>query len=104
MKRRIADLEKEVRRLAKASPRPAKPPTEALPPSTHKFSAKALAAQRQRLGLTAKECGVLVGASQLSIYKWEAGKAKPQDRYLVAIAALKSLSKREADRLTKPSI
>ncbi len=99
MKRRIADLEKSVRLLTKAGSRSAKPPIEAVPQSTLKFSAKALATQRERLGLTAKDCGLLVGASQLSIYKWEAGRAKPQERYLPAIAALKSLGKRQVAEL-----
>jgi len=96
LKRRAQALEQEVRRLGKSRERDV--PTEAEEPSSRslRFSAKSLASQRRRLGLSAEDCGLLVGASGQSIYNWEAGKARPRDSHLQAIAALRSLGKKEA--------
>jgi hypothetical protein len=61
MKRRVQELEQLVRKLAKAVPKPApRDPVEA-PSGKLRFSAKGLAAQRKRLGLSAHDCGLLVG-------------------------------------------
>ena len=60
-----------------------------------RFSAKGLISQRKRLGLSAAECGLLVGASAQSIYNWEVGKVRPRAKHLAAIASLRSLGKRE---------
>ena len=96
LKRRTQVLEQEVRRLNRASERVA-PVAEADSPSrTIRFSAKGLAAQRKRLGLSANDCGLLVGASGQSIYKWEDGSAHPRTKHLPGIAALRSLGKKEA--------
>lgn len=60
-----------------------------------RFSAKGLAAQRSRLGLSAAQMGLLLGVSGQSIYKWEAGKARPRASQLPAIVQLKKIGKRE---------
>lgn len=60
-----------------------------------RFSAKRLAAQRKRLGLSAQAFGSLVGVTGQSIYKWESGHARPRQAQLRAIAAVRSLGKRE---------
>jgi len=44
----------------------------------------------------AKDYGKLIGVSGLTVYHWEAGKAKPRRRQLPAIAAVRGLGKREA--------
>ena len=62
----------------------------------HRFSAKGLAAQRKRLGLSAHNCGLLIGASGQSVYNWEAGTAVPRAKHLPAIAALSGLGKKTA--------
>ena len=55
----------------------------------------------RRLGLSAADCGLLVGASSQSVYNWEEGKVRPRSQHLDAIAALRSMGKREvAARLT----
>ena len=51
---------------------------------------------RKRLGLSAQGIGLLIGASSQSVYNWEEGKARPQAKHLAAIAAIKSIGKREA--------
>jgi len=40
--------------------------------------------------------GTLLGVSAQSIYLWEAGKTKPRQSQLEAIAALRKMGKREA--------
>jgi DNA-binding transcriptional regulator YiaG len=67
-----------------------------------RFSAKGLASQRQRLGLAAAEMGLLLGVSAQTVYNWEAGKSRPRQQQLAAIAALRGLGKRQVKvRLTE---
>lgn len=61
-----------------------------------RFSAKGLATNRHRLGLSAADFGLLVGASGQSVYLWEAGKAQPRSKSLAAIVELRSIGKKEA--------
>ena len=96
LKRRILDLEQQVRRLAKAGASKALPITAKEPASALRFSAKGLAAQRSRLELSATELALLLGVSAQSIYKWEAGKARPRASQLLAISDLRKMGKREA--------
>ena len=97
LKRRILALEQQLRRLSKASARAApQADDDDAPGRAFRFSAKGLAAQRRRLGLSAAECGLLLGTSAQSVYNWEAGEIRPRVRHLAAIAALRGLGKREA--------
>lgn len=97
LKRRAQELEKELRRLSKLQARKAEQPqAEETHESKHRFSAKGLAAQRKRLGLSAHETGLLIGASGQSIYNWESGSNRPRRSQLVAIAALRLFGKKEA--------
>jgi DNA-binding XRE family transcriptional regulator len=97
LKRRLQALEQQLRRLsktqAKAAPAPDEPDGAG---GRTRFSAKGLLAQRRRLGLSAAECGVLLGTSAQSVYNWEAGKVRPRARHLAAIAALRTLGKKDA--------
>ena len=54
-----------------------------------------MASNRKRLGLSAADFGLLVGASSQSVYAWESGKSKPGREYLPAIAALRGIGTRE---------
>ena len=56
-----------------------------------------MAANRKRLGLSAADFGLLVGATGQSVYAWESGKAKPRSEALAAIAALRGIGKLEAE-------
>ena len=98
LKRRSQALEQELRRVGRAAAKAAPAPAaeEAAAPRALRFSAKGLASQRRRLALSAEDCGRLVGASGQSIYNWEQGKARPQARHLPAIAALRTMGKRDA--------
>lgn len=96
LKRRTQALEQQLRRLSKVSAK-SSPALDAESSSEKtRFSAKGLISQRRRLGLSAAECGQLVGTSAQSIYNWEAGKVRPRARHLAAIAALKTLGKKDA--------
>lgn len=100
LKRRLQSLEAMVKRLGKgqdAARAPAAPsdePAEAAG-TGQRFSAKGMATNRKRLGLSAADFGALVGATGQSVYAWEAGKSKPRPEALAAIAALRGIGKRE---------
>jgi len=63
-----------------------------------RFSPKWVKADRQRLGLSAKDYGALVGVSILTIYSWESGKSRPRAERLAAWAEVRGIGKREALR------
>jgi hypothetical protein len=50
------------------------------------------------MGLSAKECGLLVGVSGWTIGSWERGEARPGKEQISAVAALRKMGKREANR------
>jgi DNA-binding transcriptional regulator YiaG len=96
LKRRAQTLEQALKRLSKVH-MPA-PKTDAVveEPGKYRFSAKSLASQRRRLGLSSVQCGLLLGASDQSVHNWEQGKTRPLARHLPAIAALRGMSKKDA--------
>ncbi|MDB5872058.1 MAG: transcriptional regulator, family-like protein [Ramlibacter sp.] len=97
LKRRMQALEQEVKRLGKAAGKAgARAPAAEEPGGNLRFSAKGLAAQRKRLGLSAASVAKILGVSALSIYKWESGKVRPRAKQIEAIAALRGMGKREA--------
>ncbi len=97
LKKEVRALQAELKRASKARPAP---PAEAAEEGSKgvRFRPAALKAHRQKLGLSARDYGLLVGASGLSIYKWEDGKTKPRDSALAKIAAVRGLGKREVAR------
>ena len=96
LKRRTQAVEQLLRRLANGHTKEAPSADIEQVPDKFRFAAKGLASQRQRLGLSAEQCGRLLGASSQSIYNWEQGKTRPLARHLRAIAAMKGMSKKEA--------
>jgi len=94
LKRRAHSAEQALRR-ARRGPAEA-PDSSESPGKAFRFSAKGLASQRRRLGLSANDCGLLLGTSGQSVYNWEAGKARPRASHMSAIAALRKLGRREA--------
>ena len=97
LKRRMQALEQQVRRSAKGGGRQAAAAeVEEDDGPQLRFSAKGLAAQRKRLGLSAASVARILGVSALSVYKWESGKTRPRARQLEAIAQLRKMGKREA--------
>ena len=95
LKRRSDALEKALRQLSKSAPK-SMPTRSEESGKSQRFSARGLATLRQRLSLSVADCGLLVGASAQSVYNWENGEVRPQARHLSAIAALKTIGKKEA--------
>jgi DNA-binding transcriptional regulator YiaG len=96
LKKRARALEAELRRLSRAHAKTAPVEVPAQPVQKLRFTAKGLASQRRRLGLSAHECGLLLGTSGQSIYNWEEGKVRPRVKHLPAIAALRNMGKKDA--------
>jgi len=96
LKRRAQALELKLRHLSRAHAKAVPIEVQAQPAQKLRFTAKGLASQRRRLGLSAADVGLLVGASGQSIYNWEEGKAHPRAKHLPAIAALRTMGKKEA--------
>ena len=96
LKRRTQALEQALRRLTKVSAKVAPVAAAEDPSPKIRFTAKGFAAQRKRLELSANDCGLLVGASGQSVYNWEDGTTQPRPKLLPAIAALRSMGKKEA--------
>ncbi|GAB3769174.1 hypothetical protein GCM10028796_33920 [Ramlibacter monticola] len=97
LRRRIEELERQLKRSSKAAASKGSEPEDDDDPSvSRRFSATRLAAQRRKLGLSAADFAALIGVSGQSVYKWEHGEARPRARQLEAIAALRGIGKREA--------
>lgn len=98
LKRELATVQRQVKAIAGGRGTTARAQSESESDSAEvrRFSAKGLASHRKRLGLSAEQFGALVGVTGQSIYKWEAGKARPRASQMAAIAELRTLGKREA--------
>ena len=102
LKRQASKLQADVARLQRQAPKDVLPKVTEADAEGIRFKAKGVTAQRKRLGLSAASYGKLVGVTGHTIYKWEHGAARPRKRQLAALAALRSLGKREASaRLDK---
>lgn len=60
------------------------------------FEAEALLEKRTSLGLTQKDMATLLGASSLSVYKWESGQVQPRAAQMERIAVVLTMGKRKA--------
>jgi DNA-binding XRE family transcriptional regulator len=101
-RRHIAVLKREVAQLARqfvvlSRKLPAAPAVTANGSDGKqvRFVAKGLRSHRERLGVSANELAKLVGVSAQSVYNWEHGVTRPREAQLGALAALRSLGKRE---------
>lgn len=111
LKKEVKSLQSSLKKLEKLRAAPsssgslAKPSPTAKPtPDTPRgkpgrkvtFTAERLKAQRARLGLTQEQMGQLLGASSLSIWKWESGGAVPRTSRVPDILKKIAMGKREA--------
>jgi DNA-binding transcriptional regulator YiaG len=94
LKRRLEVLERQQKRVPKLVSN--RPPTEGATDVNLRFRAAGFAQHRKRLDLSAREMGLLLDASPISVYKWETGQARPRAKHLVAIANVRKMGKREA--------
>lgn len=97
LRRQVASLEQQLKRLTRGAAR-----SESLPEEREeaghslRWSAKGFAAHRRRLDLSAAAVAQILGVSPLSVYKWESGSTRPRAKQLDAIAELRSMGRREA--------
>ncbi len=96
LKRQVAELQREIAFLRKQEKRRIEEEPKAKEADGVRFSPKWIAADRKRLGLSARDYGALVGVSMLTIYNWEKGKSKPRAKQLAAWANVRGIGKREA--------
>jgi DNA-binding transcriptional regulator YiaG len=99
LKRQVLQLQQQLRRVSRSSSWGAPAASADQPVKKIRYSAKSLAAQRRRLGLSASALGALLGVSSLSIYHWESGNTRPRSAHLPDIAALKNMGKADAAAL-----
>jgi len=100
LRRRVQELERQLKSLTKVVERSQAPgksqsvevDTEAA--RANRFNAKGLAAVRARSGLSAADFGKLLDVSGQSVYAWEQGKTIPSRENIAAIAALRGLGKK----------
>ena len=90
--KKIAFLEKQERKRLE------EPPANEEAVENIRFSARSVAAQRKRLGLSAADYAKLVGVSAVTIYSWEAGKTRPRQEQLAALVAIRGIGKKEAQK------
>jgi DNA-binding transcriptional regulator YiaG len=96
IKRRIANLERQVKATTKQSRSSTMDEQDDDGGPQRRFRPDGLKKHRERLGLSAQQAGRIMGVSALSVYHWESGKVRPRARQLEAIAALRKMGKREA--------
>lgn len=101
LKRQVTDLGRQVallnrKVLGAQTAVPSAPATE----KKMRFVAKGFRSQRERLGLSQADFGILLGVSAQTIYNWEHEGARPRNGQLAKIAAVRGIGKREvAERL-----
>lgn len=95
LKRQVTALQRQTTLLEKQVCQCCSTAPVALESKKVRFTAKGLCSERKRLDLSAADYAKLVGVSALSIYAWEAGKARPRQAQVLALAAVRGLGKRE---------
>ncbi|MCY3021215.1 MAG: helix-turn-helix domain-containing protein [Planctomycetota bacterium] len=90
--RQVAALEVLGRRQAAIPPAPTTVVEKA------RFSPGWIKTRREKLKLSAKDYGRLIGTSALTVYKWEGGKSRPRKDALARLVAVKDIGRREALR------
>jgi DNA-binding transcriptional regulator YiaG len=106
LKRRLKSLESQFNSMSRTEAKRERPAHEAVktdssvgrakPGPKVTFGPTDLLALRQKLGFTQAQMGELIGASSLSIYKWESGQVVPRAAQLEKILAVRKIGKREA--------
>ena len=98
LKSEVATLRRGVHFLERQEKRRLQSAPKASSAEGVRFSPRWVKADRERLGLSARDYGLLVGVAGITVYNWEKGKSKPRDKQLAAWAAVRGIGKREALR------
>jgi DNA-binding transcriptional regulator YiaG len=101
LKRQVAILEQQVRKLEKVSTKAPSPSSSESPSSdgrTSRFSPAGLKKMRERLELSAPILASILGVSSQSVYNWEQGTSRPNKEMVGNIAILKKMGKREVQQ------
>jgi len=96
MKRRVSDLQRKVTPLEKQVLKNVPSEVTEVDAQRVRFTARGLRSQRQRLGLSAADCGKFIGVTDQTIYNWEHEIARPRKEQLARIGSLRHMGKREA--------
>ena len=96
LKRQNSRARVEIARLQRFAGNAALPKASETGNAKLRFSVRSVKSQRKRLGVSAADFGKLAGVTGHTIYKWEHGGATPRIAQITALAALRSLGKREA--------
>jgi DNA-binding transcriptional regulator YiaG len=97
LKRRLTQLTRQLTVVGQQRSTPASAQDSGPPETTAvRFSAKGFASHRKRLALSASQLGRMFGVSGQTIYLWETGRARPRAKHLPAVAALRSLGRKQA--------
>jgi DNA-binding transcriptional regulator YiaG len=94
LKRRVETLERQLRRTRNQPS--SKTGAGTVQETGLRFRPAGSAQHRKRLGLSAREMGLLLDASPLSVYKWETGQSRPRAKHLAAISTVRKMGKRQA--------
>lgn len=101
LRKRVHELERQLKAQARESRRQNAPTLEAAEgvsdASGLRFRAAGMARNRERLGLSARDFGLLIGATAQAVNAFESGKSKPVGRQLAAIAALRGAGKGDVE-------
>ena len=104
LRKRVHELERRIKAQARESRNQRVPTPGAVEPvgdaSGLRFRAAGMAKNRERLGLSARDFGLLIGTTAQAVNAFESGKSKPVGEQLAAIAALRGAGKGDvAERL-----
>ena len=111
LRRRVAELEHEVRALkaaraeeqARTKIRAAAETVAGAQATTVRLSPRLIRSLRNRLGISQAELAKLVGVSAVAVGTWESGRSRPRVVSKGRIAALRSVGRREVKRLLAKS-
>jgi len=67
-------------------------------PKRRRYSVGSLKSQRKKSGLSQANYAKLVGVSAATIFSWESGKTKPDDKRLQKLVSLRGIGKQEAQK------
>lgn len=95
LKRRLAKLESQARKITKSREQTSMPALDgAEDASALRFRQAGFASLRKKLNLNAGDMAKLLGVSAQSVYHWESGKSRPRASQLQAIAEVRKMGKR----------